>query len=185
MNLFLIIKQKQTKQKNRWARGPRAQVFLKVWLTCWEQGFAPGGKAKGRCNVRWGGTILFLFSTVLSQCAVTQRFPSLRAWPTTWHKHQQTCHDINRNKVTACFTAAEFEFTAHWMNLLLWSDCVCRCGLRHRLCLELRAALSSRCVRVCVCVCVSWLCVSMLVEACQRQTCCRFSITTAMSPVLS
>lgn len=48
--------------------------------TCWEQGLAPGGKANGTCNVRWGGTILFFFSTVLSQWAVTQRFPSLSAW---------------------------------------------------------------------------------------------------------
>lgn len=38
-----------------------------VALTCWAQGLPPGGKATGKCRVRWGGTILLLLSTLLSQ----------------------------------------------------------------------------------------------------------------------
>lgn len=48
-------------------------------LTCWEQGLPPGGKATGKCRARRGGSIFFLLSTELSQCAVTHRFRSLRA----------------------------------------------------------------------------------------------------------
>lgn len=48
-------------------------------LTCWEQGFPPGGKATGKCRARWGGTSRFFFRTAFSQCAVTHLFLSFIA----------------------------------------------------------------------------------------------------------
>uniref|UniRef100_A0A0E9QHE9 Uncharacterized protein n=1 Tax=Anguilla anguilla TaxID=7936 RepID=A0A0E9QHE9_ANGAN len=59
---------------------------------CCEQGVCSGGKAKGKCSVLSGGLILFFLRTVFSQWAVTQRFPSLKAWTyilLTWLSHNR------------------------------------------------------------------------------------------------